>query len=186
MKKTIFTILLCGVMVLGITGCGEDKAKEAEKDSQETYEKYGWVEKENVGILVAKLNTEIMDGGLHTPAYDDYMVIDNDLYWFALTDRINYYLKPVSFSGNKDNDIVDMSALRFKKEGFQEETDLTYVKFLIKANNENITDSEIETLLKEAKEKAPSKKSANNGKGISVGLLETQDCYEYQVVRLFK
>lgn len=186
MKKTILTILLCGVMVLGITGCGKDEMKNAEKDLQETQEKYGWVEKETVNTILAKFNTGIMDGGLNTPASDDYMVIENDLYWFALTDNISYYLKPVEFSGNKENDILDMSALYLKKDNYNEDTALKYVKLLIKANNEEITDSEIENLIKEAKEKSSSKESANNGKGISVGLLETDNHYEYQVVRLYK
>jgi len=186
MKKTLLAILLCGVMVLGIAGCGKDEVENAEKNLQETQEKYGWVEKETINTIIAKFNAEIMDGGLNTPASDDYMVIENNMYWFALTDNISYYLKPVEFSGNKENDILDMSALYFDKDKYNEDLALKYVKLLIKANNEKITDSEIENLIKEAKEKSSSKKSANNGKGISVGLLETNEHYEYQVIRLYK
>jgi len=186
MKKILLAILLCGVMVLGITGCGKDEVENAEKNLQETQEKYGWVEKETINTIIAKFNAEIMDGGLNTPASDDYMVIENNMYWFALTDNISYYLKPVEFSGNKENDILDMSALYFDKDKYNEDLALKYVKLLIKANNEKITDSEIENLIKEAKEKSSSKKSANNGKGISVGLLETNEHYEYQVIRLYK
>lgn len=79
-----------------------------------------------------------------------------------------------------------MSALYFDKGEYNEDIALKYVKFLIKANNEEITDSEIKNLIKEAKEKSSSKNSANNGKGISVGLLETNNHYEYQVIRLHK
>lgn len=186
MKKRILTILLCGMMLLGMTGCGKDEVKNAEKDLQETQEKYGWVEKEAVNTILAKFNTGIMDTGLNTPANDDYMVIENNLYWFALTDNISYYLKPVEFSGNKENDILSMSALYVKKENDNEDTTLKYVKLLIKANNEEISDSEVENLIKEAKEKSSSKMTANNGKGISVGLLEMDDHYEYQVIRLYK
>ena len=32
MKKTIFAIILCGVMVLSLTGCGSSKEKNKEKD----------------------------------------------------------------------------------------------------------------------------------------------------------
>ena len=41
-------------------------------------------------------------------------------------------------------------------------------------------------LLKEAKEKSSSKKTANNGKGISVGISNANDHYEYQVIRVYK
>lgn len=186
MKKIILTILVCGVMVLGLTGCGKSEVEEAEKSLQETYEKYGWVEEESVNTIIAKFNTEIMDTGLGTPASDDYMVIDNELYWFALTDDITFYLKPVKFSGEKESDILDMSALHFSKDNYDESTALKYVKLLIKANNDKITDSEMDELLKELKENASSKKTANNGKGISIGLTEIDNFYEYQVIRLYK
>lgn len=183
--------LLCMVMIFGVTGCNSvSEAKkeldEAKKDLQETYEKYGWVKKETANLVLAKFNTGIMDNGLNTPASDDYMVIENDLYWFGLTDNISMYLKPVEYSGNKENDILDMSALYFKKEGYDEETALKYASLLIKANNEEITDAEIEMLLKDAKKKSSSKTTANNGKGISVGIVDANDHYEYQVIRLYK
>ena len=50
MKKKLFAILLCGVMVLGLAGCSNpvsDSKKEledAKNDLEETYKKYGWVE----------------------------------------------------------------------------------------------------------------------------------------------
>ena len=81
MKKILFVILLCGVMALGLAGCSNlvsDSKKEledAKNDLEETYKKYGWVEKETVNTILAKFNTEIMDGGLNTPASDDYMVV---------------------------------------------------------------------------------------------------------------
>lgn len=186
MKKKLFAILLCGVMVLGLAGCGKDKVEEAKKNLQETQEKYGWVEKETVNTILAKFNTEIMDGGVNTPAIDDYMVVDNGNYWFALTEDVSIYLKPVESSGNKEKDILDMSAIYMDKDKYDENTAIKYTKLLIKANNEEITDSEIDELLKEAKEKSSSKKTANNGKGISVGIANANDHYEYQVIRLHK
>lgn len=186
MKKTILTMLLCSVMILGITGCGKDKVEEAKKDLQETQEKYGWVEKETVNTILAKFNTEIMDGGVNTPASDDYMVVDNGIYWFALTDDVSIYLKPIESTENKEKDILDMSAIYMDKDKYDENTAIKYTKLLIKANNAEITDSEIDTLLKEAKEKSSSKETANNGKGISVGISNANDHYEYQVIRLYK
>lgn len=63
---------------------------------------------------------------------------------------------------------------------------LTYAKKLIKANYNKATDTEIDTLLKEAKDKSSSGKTAYNGKGISVGFLDKDDYYQYQVLRFYK
>lgn len=63
---------------------------------------------------------------------------------------------------------------------------LTYAKKLIKANYNKATDAELEKLLKEAKDKSSSGKTAYNGKGISVGYLDKDDYYRYQVLRFYK
>lgn len=63
---------------------------------------------------------------------------------------------------------------------------LTYAKKLIKANYNKATDAELEKLLKEAKDKLSSGKTAYNGKGISVGYLDKDDYYRYQVLRFYK
>lgn len=55
MKKKL-VILICGIMVLNLTGCGKSDLEDAKKDLQETQEKYGWVQKETVDTLVAKFN----------------------------------------------------------------------------------------------------------------------------------
>ena len=136
MKKKLFAILLCGVMALGLAGCSNpvsDSKKEledAKKDLEETYKKYGWVEKETVNTILAKFNTEIMDGGLNTPASDDYMVVDNGKYWFALTDDVAFYLKPVESSGNKEKDILDMSAIYMDNDKYDETTAIKYTCLL--------------------------------------------------------
>ena len=60
------------------------------------------------------------------------------------------------------------------------------IKHLIKANNSNITDNEIDSLLQEAKVKSTSGETANNGKGISIGYIEKNDSYQFQVLRSYK
>lgn len=192
MKKKFLTILLFGIMLLGITGCSNpvNDAKEdlenAKQELEETYEKMGWVEKETVNTLIAKYNTEIMDSGLGTPASDDYMVIENGKYWFALTEEVIFYVTPVESTEDKMNDIAELSTIRMHKENYNEETIINYTKKLIKANNYELTDEEIDNLIKEAQELKSDKKMANNGKGISVGIYEDDDLYEYQVGRIYK
>lgn len=192
MKKKILTIILCGGMVLGIIGCSNpisdsrEDLESAKQELEETYNKYGWTDKETVNDLMAKYNTEIMDGGLGTPAYDNGMLIENDIYWFALTDDITFYIKPLECSKDKMKDIVDLSAVRIDKKNYNEEIIANYAKKLIKANDNDFTDEEINTFIKEAQELKQDGKMSNNGKGISVGIFETNDFYEYQVKRIYK
>ena len=63
---------------------------------------------------------------------------------------------------------------------------LTYAKHLIKANYNEATEDEINTLLDEAKTNSTTGKTAYNGKGISVGYLNNNDYYQYQVLRFYK
>lgn len=184
MKKTILTILLLGAMVLGITGC--DSKKEAEKDLQETTNKYGFVEKETVEVLVAKFNTEVMDNnGKLNPASDDYLTIDNNQYWYGLIEGIYLVVTPTEFNNDKTKDIVDNMTIYVQKGSKYEEDVVNYVKHLLKANNDKFTADEINSLIDDAKQKV-NKEKANNGKGISLGYNDNSDNYQYLVKRLYK
>lgn len=191
-KKKVITI--CGVIFVivfvvvcfAIVQFSKQDVENAQKELQETYEKYGTVEKEIVNILVAKLNTEIMDNGINTPASDELMVAQDGLYWYGLTDDVSIYVKPVEFSNDNKKDIAEISAIYMNKEKYNEETAIKYAKLLIKANNEELTEDEIDTLIKDAKALSKDEEFANNGKGISVAILESDSHYEYQVKRLYK
>ena len=61
-----------------------------------------------------------------------------------------------------------------------------YAKHLIKANYNEATDTEIDALLEEAKANLTTDKTVYNGKGISVGYLDNNDYYQYQVLRFYK
>jgi len=187
MKKKIVVMLLLGVISLGLlTGC--DSKKEAEKDLQETINKYGSVEKETVETLVAKFNTEVMDNsnGKLNPASEDYLTVDNNSYWYGLVEGVYLVVNPVEFSDDKTKEIVDNMMIYVDKGGEYESDAVTYTKHLIKANYDNFTEEEINALLDESKEKSTKKEKANNGKGISVGYTENTENYQYQVTRLYK
>lgn len=191
-KKKVITI--CGVIFVivfvavcfAIVQFSKQDVENAKKDLQATIEKYGTVEKEIVNILIAKLNTEIMDNGINTPASDELMVAQDGLYWYGLTDDVSIYVKPVEFSNDNKKDIAEISAIYMNKEKYNEETAIKYAKLLIKANNEELTEDEIDTLIKDAKALSKDEEFANNGKGISVAILESDSHYEYQVKRLYK
>lgn len=179
MKKNISYILLCGILVLNLTGCSKNK-----NDLQESQEKYGAVEKENVEVLVAKFNTEVKDNSTLNPASTDYLTEDNGEYWYGLIDGIYLVVVPEKYIGDK-TEIVNYTLLYVNKSSKYVSDASSYIKYLIKANNQEITEAEISTLISEVKEKVNSGKTANNGKGISLSYTESDDVYQYQVLRLY-
>ena len=186
MKKMLFAILLCGVMVLGLTGCGKSSVEDAKNDLQESQEKYGFVEKETIDVLVAKFNTEVVDNSSLNPASTDYLTEDNNQYWYGLIEGVYLVVVPEKYTGDKAIDIVDYMLIYVEKNSKYSDDAVTYAKNLIKANYNEATETETDTLLKEAITKAPTGKTAYNGKGISVGYLDSNDYYQYQVLRFYK
>lgn len=186
MKKIMLTILIGGFVIFGLTGCGKSDLEAAKKNLQKTQEKYGSVEKETVDILVAKFNTEVVDNSSLNPASVDNLTESNKQYWYGLIDGIYLVVVPEKYTGDKTNEIVDYILLYVDKASKYEADAISYIKYLIKANNSEITDLEIDTLLDDVKLKVNSGEIANNGKGISIGYTEEDGIYQYQVLRLYK
>ena len=61
-----------------------------------------------------------------------------------------------------------------------------YMKYLIQANNSEITTDEVNELMAKAKETAANGTTVNNGKGIDIGYIDNEDNYQYQVIRLYE
>ena len=186
MKKVILIILLCGVMVLGMAGCGNSDLEESKKELEETQEKYGFVENETVDVLVAKFNTEVVDNSSLNPASTDYLTESDNKYWYGLIEGIYLVVVPKEYTGDKAVDIVDYMLIYVDKTSKHGDDAVMYAKNLIKANYNEATETEITTLLEEAKNKSTTGKTAYNGKGISVGYLDKSDYYQYQVLRFYK
>ena len=182
--KKLITIIL--IMVSVLTGCGKSDSDKVKDNSQVTQENHGRVEEETVETLVAKFNTEVVDNSSLNPASTDYLTESNNEYWYGLIEGIYLVAVPKKYTGDKAADIVNYTLLYVNKTGEYESDVASYVKHLIKANNPQITDAEIDTLLKDSKTKPNSGEAANNGKGISVGYTENEEKYQYQVLRLYK
>ena len=181
----IFVIAFVAVCI-AIVQFSKHNLEEAKKNLQETQEKYGWVEKETVDVLVAKFNTEVVDNSSLNPALIDYLTESNNQYWYGLIEGVYLVVIPEKYTGDRTTEIVDYMLLYVDKTSKYESDAISYIKYLIKANNSQITDSEIDTLLEEARTKSNSGKTANNGKGISIGYTEEEKAYQYQVLRLYK
>lgn len=182
----LIMIILAIVISLGVKLYLNKDLENQRQKLQETQEKYGWVEKETVDVLVAKFNTEIVDSSSLNPASTDYLTEDNNQYWYGLIDGIYLVVVPEKYTGDKSTEIVDYTLLYVDKTSKYESDAISYIKHLIKANNSNITDNEIDSLLQEAKVKSTSGEIANNGKGISIGYIEKNDSYQFQVLRSYK
>lgn len=182
----LIMIILAIVISLGVKLYLNKDLENQRQKLQETQEKYGWVEKETVDVLVAKFNTEIVDSSSLNPASTDYLTEDNNQYWYGLIDGIYLVVVPEKYTGDKTTETVNYTLLYVDKTSKYESDAISYIKHLIKANNSEITDSEIDTLLEDAKTKTNSGKTANNGKGISIGYTENDEAYQYQVLRLYK
>lgn len=182
----LIMIILAIVISLGVKLYLNKDLENQRQKLQETQEKYGWVEKETVDVLVAKFNTEIVNSSSLNPASTDYLTEDNNQYWYGLIDGIYLVVVPEKYTGDKSTEIVDYTLLYVDKTSKYESDAISYIKHLIKANNSNITDNEIDSLLQEAKVKSTSGETANNGKGISIGYIEKNDSYQFQVLRSYK
>jgi len=181
----IFLLVVIVVCSVALQSAKQD-LEDSEKQLQQTLEKYGYVEEEKVNVVVAKFNTEIMDSGLNTPVYLDSMVMENELYWYAVTEEISMYIQPLEFTEDSEQDIAKLISLYIDKEDYNEETAIKYAKKLIKANNNEFTEEKINKLIEEAKAVSNKPEMVNSGKGINFAILETDNHYEYQVKRIYK
>ena len=128
------------------------------------------VKQPDFGIFTLKENIEniISDPNYLWTGY--YSTEDNNeslkKYLFRLEDSNHNLLEesPENYIGDKATEIVNYTLLYVDKASEYKIDANTYIKYLIKANNNEITDSEIVTLLDDAKTKTNSGKTANNGK----------------------
>ena len=190
-KDIIITIICLVVIVLSIGGYFGVKyyldkdLEKAEQELQKTIEKYGIVERESVKISVAKFNTEIMDdkGWELLPVSDNSMIVHENNYWYAIYEDISLLVIPEEFTNDNSKDITKEMVLYIPKDTKYMNEAMEYVKYLIKANNETITEEDATKLMNEAEELKKEQRSANNGTGIWVGIYEDDTHIEYQISR---
>ena len=189
MKNRFWTALLCAAVCFVVLGCSSrDNAPLDDPGLQpaETSQSLGALERESVQTTVAKLNTEIMDHGLDYPASDDYLVVEQDTYWYGLYDDISLYIVPESFSGDKDQDITATIAIYVDKDSEHLDLAEEYARLLILANQPEYHADQITALMENAKSLSKENAQANDGHGIWFGIVETEDHYEYRVTRIYE
>lgn len=191
MKKSTIILLVLIILSVGIYfGVNyflNKDLKEQQQQLDDMIAEYGTIEKENVNTVVAKFNTEIMDGGLENPAKEDANSTSEDqLYWYMIEDGIYCYVKPEEYTGDVENDIVHTISVYYEIASGKQEKALEYFKLLIKSNKNDFTDEQITELINKAEELKEEKQKAVNGSGVMVGIAETEDHIEYQVTRNYE
>ncbi len=109
-KTVVILIILVVIAVAAFIGIKIYTDKDLEKQKQElenTIEKYGYLEQENVSTTVAKFNTEVTDNGLDYTASEEYFTVDNQTYWYGLYDDISLYITAKEFTNDRQKDITD-------------------------------------------------------------------------------
>ena len=108
--------------------------RRSKKRVEETQGKYGWVEKENIDVLVAKFNTQVMDNDSSSlnPASTDYLTESNNEYWYGLIEGVYLVVVPEKYTGDKSTEIVDYTLLYVDKTSKYESDAISYIKHLIK------------------------------------------------------
>lgn len=183
MKKIILSLLAI-ICAFSIVGC--DKKEEVKEKNQEPTSKIGYVEKATVENLVDEYNNVIEnDSGLGLIDKETVSIKDGR-YWYTLDNDIYLVVIPVSEQKAAKEDIVTSMRIYFTDKTLEDPQVPAYTRLLIMANNKEITNEEADKLVNEAKEKADSNLTSNNGKGISVGYAASTNHYEYQVIRNYK
>ena len=182
MKKLLFCFIGL-TMLFSVMGCDDvNKPNETTLEQQDS----GYVLKETADVLVAKFNTEVVDNGSLNPASEEYLTVHEDAYWYGLISGIYLIVYPIEYTGDLETDIVDYMVLYVENATKNEAMANEYMEHLIKANNSDITTDEVKELMAKAKKSASMGKTVNNGKGIDVGYVLSEDNYQYQVIRLYE
>ncbi len=184
-------VFVCTLAIGGYIGTKYFLDKDIEnskKELEQVKKKYGSVEKESVATTVAKFNTQVMEktNWKLLPVSDSNMVKHEKNYWFPIMEDISLVVMPDKYTGDKAKDISKRCMIHFPKDSKYKEQAMEYFKYLIFANNEKITEDEAKSLIDEAEQLKKDKKNANNGKGVFVGIYESDKYLQYQVVRSFE
>ena len=190
-KKGMVILILLIIVVLavaiyfGVTYFLDRNIERLEKELEDAKNSIVYVEEENVNTSIAKFNTQIMDNGLNTPIGDNSIQKDGTNYVAAISSEgIYFYIKPVEYTGDIEKDISKDLSVFYRPES--EEKALEYVKYLIKANNDTISDEEIQSMISNAEGRSKEGFAVNENNGLLLSFDEDEEYKYYIVTRRYK
>ena len=184
MKKVLFSFLII-LCTFSLIGCGK-KEEEVKEKEQEPENPIGYVEKDTVENLVDQFNALVLDTSGLGPADKESLTTKGGLYWYSIDDNIYLVVNPLDALKDPKEDIVSSMRIYFTEKTKEDPQIPVFTRLLIMANNKDISREEADKLISESKDVANDNLTSNNGKGISVGYAETDDHYEYQIIRNYK
>lgn len=191
MKKKVFLVIITCVVIIVCYAIGyfvtDFILNKISEKQQAKIDSIVYLDEESVKTSVAKFNTQIMDNGLEVPVYDENLSPQNNIYYYPLYEDIVFYVQPVEYTGNVDNDISYNVGIFYPIDSKYEEKAKEYTNQLIKANNNNITDEEAFNIIKEAEELAATDKVVDKNNGLFVRFFNGDNGFkEYLIARIYK
>lgn len=185
-------LTVCSIVIVisilgyfGVKYCLDKNLEREKQELQDIIDKYGVLEKESIEVTVAKFNSQIEDNSDLNHAMDKYLTIDNEQYWYGLYEGVYCFAIPLKFTGDITKDITKTINIYYDKSSNYKEEVMKYIRFLIKANNDKITEKQVDELISEAQKLSSENKTANNGKGLNLGIFENNEHIEYQITRIY-
>lgn len=181
-------IALVGFLVVRIVLDQSAETSVPELVEQSMDETYGYTEIATVADLVAKFNQIVIDqaGWELLPVDDETVTVYDGAYWYPLHEDVALVVVPVEYGGDKAKDVVLSMLVYTDKESVNQEMALKYFRYLIQANDVELSAEEIEGLMAEAESLRERGEMANRGRGTFVAVHEADDHVEYQVVRNYR
>lgn len=184
-KGMIITIVVIVVLIL-VGGFFGFKYILDEKKNKEAIDTEVYLNKETVNSLIAKFNTLILNSGIEDKISEDDILIENNVYYFHITEDISLYVNPIEFTGDPNNDIAQDMAIYYPEESSSQEKAVQYVRLLLKANNERLDNEEIDRLLTKVKEVADRGNDLNENNGLWIGYQEQYGNKFHTIIRQHK
>jgi hypothetical protein len=138
--------------------------------------------------MVIKYNENIKESKVDYLVSEEKLLKEDDSYWYGLHEDIVFHIIPLKYTGELDKDIVLESSIFYDKNSENEELANKYIFDLIKTNVAELTNEEIDEIIKQTKEIGKYNVNLNSGKGYkSNGLIVTywinEDNYHFCIER---
>ena len=182
-KNVVRNVLLVSIIILVIAALVLIGLLYIKKNKKPVY-----LDDVKVSSLVTKLNDNLKSSKIEYFASEENLLKEDDSYWYGLHEDIVLHLIPLKYTGEVDKDIVLESGIFYDKDSKNSELASKYIVNLIKANALELTDEEIDEIIKQAKEIGKDNVNSKNGKGYaSKGLIITywtnEDNYHISIER---
>jgi len=143
-----------------------------------------YIEKETVEKTIEKFNNLILDNGMKSYISKDNCLIKNNVYYYTIYEDISLYIIPIEYTKNQLEDITYDMGIYYPKNSQYEGNAKLYIKHLIKINNPDLSNEQIEKLIDEVIIQSKKNNSINKNTGITVRYFGNSDSkYKEFVIR---